>query len=190
MVLDGARAHGFLRQKDGTFTSFDLPGSHNTFAQAINSDGRITGFSSSGACGLLACGDGHGFLRQENGAITSFDPPGSFGTIADAINSDGQITGWYFDAARAHGFLRQENLTLRRSIHLVHLTRSLWPLILMVRSRGIIRTRQAALTALCAVAATQTTGSANESREFVHVGAANNESSWVSLLSRVVDFDE
>lgn len=101
-------AHGFVRAKDGTLTSFDPPGSVFTFPGAINPAGEIAGYW----CDFSTC---HGFLRTAEGAITSFDPPGSVFTFETpdnnqvhvGINPAGAITGGYTDTNGAsHGFVR------------------------------------------------------------------------------------
>jgi hypothetical protein len=49
--------HGFLRLTDGTYTTFDPKGSTDTFPEAINDSGEITGWYAD------ANGQIHGFLR-------------------------------------------------------------------------------------------------------------------------------
>ena len=94
--------HGFLRASDGTFTTFDPPGSvSSTGAFSINPAGAITGSYAD------ASGTDHGFLRARDGTFTTFDVPGSIGTFPGSINPAGAITGSYADASRTdHGFLR------------------------------------------------------------------------------------
>jgi len=95
--------HGFVRDIDGTFTTFDPPGSTLTVAAGINPAGVITGFwSATGHFGVK-----HGFLRTRDGALTTFDPPGSTFTFPASINPAGAITGYYGDASGiTHGFVR------------------------------------------------------------------------------------
>src|SRR5262249_14703971 len=69
-------SHGFLRDRNGGFTTFDAPGAgtaggQGTFPFAISFGGEITGFTVDGT------GATHGFLRNKNGVITIFDVPGS-----------------------------------------------------------------------------------------------------------------
>jgi hypothetical protein len=94
--------HGFLRARDGRFTTIDVPGSiNNTQPQGINPAGTVTGGYV--GTGLLS----HGFLRRSNGVFTTFDPPGSSYTQAYDINPSGVITGVYRDAGGVtRGFLR------------------------------------------------------------------------------------
>ena len=98
-----AALHGFLRAPDGTFTTFDPPGSLSTAPVGINPAGAITGYY----CDAVTC---HGFLRTPDGTLTPFDPPGSVLTqsFSGGINPAGAITGTWYDAVNflAHGFLR------------------------------------------------------------------------------------
>jgi hypothetical protein len=102
----GHNFRGFLRAKDGTFTTFDAVPSPSspcctwTFAIAINPAGAIAGYDNDYR------GVNHGFVRASNGTVTILDAPGATGTIADDINPAGSITGNYTDASGAtHGFL-------------------------------------------------------------------------------------
>lgn len=105
---------GFLRHKDGTITTFEVPGSTATKAESINPSGEITGYYYDGLPGSL--GGEHGFLRHEDGTIVAFDVPGSglYATQARSINPSGEITGFYYDAKNAqgsgvYGFLRHKD---------------------------------------------------------------------------------
>jgi len=97
--------HGFLRDKLGTFLTFDVPGSGGTVPQSINQSGEVTGTYdgpprvTDGRSGAV-----HGFLRDANGKITSLDVPGAKtafwepnqqGTYPQTINENGVIVGWY-----------------------------------------------------------------------------------------------
>ena len=89
--------HGFLRARNGSFTSFDAPGAGGgsflgTFPNSINQPGEIAGswddpnFT-------------HGFLRTAKGAIITFDAtPTSIFTNVTSINQGGAITGYWADA--------------------------------------------------------------------------------------------
>ena len=112
----GGNWRGFLRAKDGSFTTFDAVPSPSspcctwTFPIAINPAGTIAGYEN-------GIGGNHGFVRAADGAVTILDAPGasmcppSFncinpGTVADAINPAGQVVGFYSDDSLAnHGFL-------------------------------------------------------------------------------------
>jgi uncharacterized membrane protein len=98
----GFTEHGFLVTPNGTFTTFDPPGSIFTEVLAINNAGIIIG----DYCNETTC---HGFLRAPDGTVTTFDaPPGSTqGTIPLAINQGGVITG----AGTGGAFLRYSDGT-------------------------------------------------------------------------------
>jgi hypothetical protein len=103
-------SHGFLRDRNGAFTTFDVPGAgtgagQGTFPFAISNDGDITGFY------VDATGANHGFLRDKKGVITTYDVPGAGtgpgqGTFGGGITPSGTIMGNYFDADNlSHGFV-------------------------------------------------------------------------------------
>ena len=103
-------SHGFLRDRNGAFTTFDAPGAgtgagQGTFPFAISVGGEITGFY------VDATNATHGFLRDEEGVITTFDVPGSGtgpgqGTAGGGFTPNGTIMGNYLDADNlSHGFL-------------------------------------------------------------------------------------
>jgi hypothetical protein len=105
-------SHGFLRDKDGSITEFDVPGATagpGTFPFAIGPNAEITGFYDMGTDG------NHGFLRDKRGVITTFDVPGAGtgtgqGTFGGGFTADGTIMGNILDADNvSHGFLRERN---------------------------------------------------------------------------------
>ncbi len=107
-------SHGFLRARDGTFTTFDAPGAgtgafQGTIASNINPAGTIEGVY------IDASGADHDFVRAPDGAITTVDAPGAgtgpgqgtFACTRDCLNPAGTITGPYADASFViHGFVR------------------------------------------------------------------------------------
>jgi hypothetical protein len=106
--------HGFLRDKNGLFTTFDAPGAgtgagQGTFSFAISPVGEITGFY------FDATNASHGFLRDRNGTITTYDVPGAGtgpgqGTYGGGFTPNGTIMGNYFDANDvSHGFVLDRN---------------------------------------------------------------------------------
>ena len=107
-----AALHSFLRAGNGTFTTFDPPGSTcpSFFSECsqptdLNPAGAITG----SYCDAITC---HGFLRVPDGNFTTLDPPGSIFTQANGINPAGAITGYYIDASFVeHGFVRARDGT-------------------------------------------------------------------------------
>src|SRR5882724_4858421 len=109
-------SHGFLRDRNGGFTTFDAPGAgtgagQGTQSFAISPGGEITGYYFDGTNAT------HGFLRDKNGDITTFDAPdacnvpGSLqGTYPWGINTNGEIIGYYFDGTNVnHGFVRDKH---------------------------------------------------------------------------------
>jgi uncharacterized membrane protein len=103
--------HGFLLSK-GNFTTIDVPGASDTFANGINPKGDIVGtyFQSCFPCST------HGFLLS-NGVFTTIDFPGALsntvivGTLLNGINAEGDIVGYYASVkigsidVHTHGFL-------------------------------------------------------------------------------------
>jgi hypothetical protein len=103
--------HGFLRSREGKFTTFDAPGAGTSSGQgtgcpsdcptSLNDEGQITGNY------IDANFVFHGYLRSQDGKIVTVDPVGSIFTFSSGINDLGAITGYYFDTNDvAHGFLR------------------------------------------------------------------------------------
>jgi len=104
--------HGFLRDPNGKFITFEVTGAGAAAYQgtgcgadcpmSLNDSGAITGsYSDSNYVQ-------HGFLRTPEGAFVTFDPSGSAGTQPESINDSGAITGFYVDAKGVfHGFLRR-----------------------------------------------------------------------------------
>src|SRR5689334_17399358 len=62
--FDGSRFHGFLRDPDGTITSFDVPGARSTLPIAINNVGNVVGIYKGSQSG--------GFIRAADGTFTTF----------------------------------------------------------------------------------------------------------------------
>lgn len=102
--------HGFLRNPNGTFTSFDVPGAGLSSGQgtgcpsdcptSLNDFGAIVGTYIDTNYVL------HGYLRSPNGKIVTVDPVGSIFTWSSSLNDFGAITGYYADANGVyHGFL-------------------------------------------------------------------------------------
>ncbi len=108
--------HGFVRNTDGTFKTFDGPGAAagsglipGTFPFNIDSStGVVVGFFAD------ANGVYHGFERSEAGVVTAINPPGVGGTGltelpgagAAGVNEYGDVAGGYSDAKGVyHGFI-------------------------------------------------------------------------------------
>src|SRR5438874_684561 len=106
-------SHGFLRDRNGAFTTFDAPGAPGagpgTFPFAISPGGEITGFYDNGI------NANHGFLRDKKGVVTTYDVPGAGtglgqGTFGGGFTPNGNIMGNYTDADNvSHGFLMDRN---------------------------------------------------------------------------------
>jgi hypothetical protein len=114
--------HGFLRARDGNFTTYEAPGAdttansfNGTFAANINPAGTIAGDY------VDADNVGHGYLRAPDGTFTTFDAPGAgtgpgqgtFTGSVDCINPAGAMAGTYSDASNvAHGYVRASDGTI------------------------------------------------------------------------------
>lgn len=110
--------HGFVRHKDGTFTTFDAPGvstsdQHGTLPHSINAHGEIAGMFYAAMPPAV-----RGFVRRRSdGAITAFDPQGSISTVPLSINNEGEIAGYFLVSLPGnndfiHGFVRLQNGTI------------------------------------------------------------------------------
>jgi hypothetical protein len=99
---------GFLRNTNGTFVTFNPPGSAYTVVNGIGSRGEIIGWYEAN----LITGPPYSFLRTPKGALINIDFPGSsLGTFPYAINPAGTITGNYFNTTppaqgQYSGFIR------------------------------------------------------------------------------------
>lgn len=95
--------HGFLRERNGTLTTIDVPGSTFTEVLAINPAGTLTGDFNTTTVLF------HGFLRASDGTFITTNFPG----IPVCINPAGTTAGNYVDASNVtHGFVRAANGTL------------------------------------------------------------------------------
>src|ERR1051325_2676131 len=88
---------GFVRGSNGTYQTFEFPGSTNTVnVFDMNEHGTSVGFY------WEATWDNpHGFQRTRNGTMTMIEPDGAYSSQASGINYNGQITGWYI--IKKHG---------------------------------------------------------------------------------------
>ena len=103
----GGKLLGFVRDRQGRFTTIEPPGAAATLVTDINDRGDIVGDSSDvSADALVGEGDGDSFLL-DNGVYRSIEFPGAFRTIVNAINNRGEMAGAYVDAGGStHGLLR------------------------------------------------------------------------------------
>lgn len=101
------RFHGFS-DTNGVYTTIDVPGAVDTFAQGINNDGDVVGYYED-ASGV------HGFI-ETGGVFTTLDVPGanigaSLGTFAEGINDEGEVVGYFDDSlGQTHGFIESGGL--------------------------------------------------------------------------------
>ena len=94
--------HGFLRTRDGTFTTIDYPGAAETQVLAINPAGVIVG----DFCNAVTCYQG--FVRAPDGTFTVINANAG---IPTGINPAGAITG--FVLTEVGGYVRSS----RRHLH-------------------------------------------------------------------------
>jgi hypothetical protein len=104
---DATGEHGFLRDRRGRLTSFDVPGALATVATRINNSGQIVGAYSEVSRNLKDPGGSmpRGFLL-DHGRLTRIDAPGALYTQAIGLNDRRRVVGNYVDqAGTSHGFL-------------------------------------------------------------------------------------
>lgn len=89
-MLPPGSIHGFIRQRSGRITSFDVPFFRLHDIADINDRGQIVGYYDNPT-------GGGAFLRQPTGAITRIEVPGALVTNAHAINHRGQVVGAYLE---------------------------------------------------------------------------------------------
>jgi hypothetical protein len=97
--------HGFVKDRRGAVTRFDVPGGFNAFPQGMNDRGQVAGIY------LDAAGVQTGFVRDRSAAVTtiSLSP---IGTKARDINDHGDVVGIYGEPAEnelgyvVRGYLR------------------------------------------------------------------------------------
>jgi hypothetical protein len=127
--LSSCAVHGFIRNANGKYVSFDAPGANpdpnvggGTYPQAINALGEVTGYY--GDSNAIF----HGFVRSTDGRITSFDFPTKCtktaatpedcafeGTFPSVVNVLGKIVGTYYgEDGNPHGFLREADGTIMK----------------------------------------------------------------------------
>jgi probable HAF family extracellular repeat protein len=93
--------HGFLREPDGTVTSFDAPGPepHTIIPYGINDSGQISGTLANPVQGFV----------KDGSTVTAFDVPGGTDTNARGLNNAGDVVGTFTDGTgeRNEGFLKE-----------------------------------------------------------------------------------
>lgn len=113
--------HGFLRNPDGMFTTFDVPGvgGYGSTPVAMNLEGAIAGYYTDSNYSF------HAFLRRPDGTFKTWIGPdactgngaeGCFGSGASNINVFGIVVGGYEDNTGNfvhHSFVRSPNGDLK-----------------------------------------------------------------------------
>jgi len=103
-IPDISLPHGFLRDRDGSFTQIDVPGALATFANGLENGGTVVGTFAVIARAPISCDPAqvvitlHGFVRTALGQYFTIDAPGSTGavnTVVDRISDAGEIIGSY-----------------------------------------------------------------------------------------------
>ena len=108
---------GFLRDRNGGFTTIEPPGAVSTKAAGLNDRGEVVGI---GYPSLTENGGGFGFLRDKSGDYAKFVFPGTgpeSRTVASDINNRGQIAGWSDDGVRSFGYIRERRGNFTRIEH-------------------------------------------------------------------------
>jgi len=91
----------FVREPDGTMTSFGVAGQRSTWTSGINDNGDIAGYAFSVASGIS-------FLRDPSGPLTTFSAPGYAFTNAMCLNASRVVAGNVENSDGVpHGFVRQ-----------------------------------------------------------------------------------
>jgi hypothetical protein len=92
--------HGFLRGRDGEFTTIDVPDALVTLVVDIDDRGQTAGTY------IDAGGRVRGFRRDRAGEVTTIDAPGAVQTRVRGINNRGQVAIDTVDPQLVHhGFL-------------------------------------------------------------------------------------
>jgi hypothetical protein len=127
--LSSCGVHGFIRNANGRYTTFDVPGANpdgyaggGTYPQGINNFGEVTGYY--GDANVIY----HGFVRRADGGITTFDMPTKCtntstppedcayeGTFPSSVNLLGQVVGTYYgEDGISHGFLLDADGSMKK----------------------------------------------------------------------------
>jgi uncharacterized membrane protein len=88
-VDSGSASHGFVREPDGTITTFDAAGvgSQETVPASINDNGDIVGYTVDNN-GII-----HGFVREPSGVVHFVDPPDGGSAKIAVIGPNGRLAG-------------------------------------------------------------------------------------------------
>jgi hypothetical protein len=94
---------GFLLDRNGGFTTLNVPGARESIAEGINARGDVVGAYSLPPSGLFL----QGFVHPKDADVLSFAFPGAYLTHTNGINNRRQIVGIYMNTAtgRTYGFV-------------------------------------------------------------------------------------
>jgi probable HAF family extracellular repeat protein len=111
-ALPDGSFHGFVRDRRGHITSFDVPDARYTRPLGINNRGQLAGdYADAGTVpgpdGLQPPGTIHGFTRDRRGHIRTFDVPFRLHVIR-GLNDRGQIVGYYDNPDLTQGAFMRE----------------------------------------------------------------------------------
>jgi probable HAF family extracellular repeat protein len=99
------RESGFVRDRRGRISTFDVPGARGTEAVKLNDRRQIVGRYSEDTPFVDDSARVRGYIRHR-GRITRIDAPGAAHTLPSGINDRGHVVGYYVDAAgTTHGFV-------------------------------------------------------------------------------------
>jgi hypothetical protein len=132
--------HGFVRDRHGAISTFDVPFFRLHDVADINERRQMVGYydKPDGA-------GGGAFLREPTGAITRIEVPGALVTTAHAINNRGRVVGAYLEpgvapnpdgtvpANTVHGFVWEKGRITRFDV-----PRSIWTQPFGINKRGQI----------------------------------------------------
>jgi hypothetical protein len=92
--------YGFVRNPDGSITTFHGAAAVVTWPAAINNSGWVTGYVSANAT--------DGFLRDPDGTFSRFVAPGSLLSSGTSINDNGVVVGFAVTASNVHVAIQRE----------------------------------------------------------------------------------
>ena len=91
-----ASVHGFVRDRRGTMTTFEVPFGRLHSVSDINNRGQIVGYYDE-----PDLAGGGGFLRDRDGTIKPVTYPGALYTLVHGLNDRGQRVGAYLEPGAA-----------------------------------------------------------------------------------------
>jgi probable HAF family extracellular repeat protein len=99
------RESGFVRDRRGRISTFDVPGARGTEAVKLNDRRQIVGRYSEDTPFVDDSARVRGYVRHR-GETTRIDAPGAVHTLPTGINDRGDVVGYYMDSrGTTHGFV-------------------------------------------------------------------------------------